>query len=87
MPRTGPKRKVSDLRLLFELLVSGEYTFASEVQDQVGLEAVQSVRDRLNSLVNKTGYVKMKKASGRNLYRLTDAGRAHVLEEVRAVVE
>lgn len=87
MTRPGPKKKVSDLRLLFELFVSGEHTFAAEVHDEVGLDAVQSVRDRLNALVEDTGYVEMKKVSGRNLYRLTDAGKAHVLAELRERID
>jgi len=87
MGNRGPKRQVSDLRLLFELLISDEWTFATEVQDNVAFETVQATRDRLNTLVDGSGHVKRKEVSGRNLYRLTDAGRSHVLEELRSVVE
>jgi len=83
----GPKRQVSDLRLLFELLISDEWTFATEVQDNVAFETVQATRDRLNTLVDESGHVKRKEVSGRNLYRWTDPGRSHVLEELRSVVE
>lgn len=83
MPRPGPKRKVSDARLLLELYIAGEYTFASEIEEDVDLDTVQGVRDRLNKLVEETDHVEVKKVSGRNLYRLTDAGEEYVVEELR----
>lgn len=87
MTRRGPKKQVSDLRLLFELHVAGEYTFASEIQERVALDAVQSVRDRLNTLVDETDFVERKKVSGRNLYRLTDDGESHLLAQLRSRIE
>jgi len=87
MARPGPKKQVSDLRLLLELFVKGEYALAAEVHGRVSLDALQSVRDRLNELEDSTEYVEMKKVSGRNLYRLTDSGEDYVLSEVRARVD
>jgi predicted transcriptional regulator len=87
MARPGPKRQVSNERLLLELLVSGENSvFASEIEPQVNIE-LQQVRDRLNELVDETPYVSRKKASGRNLYSLTDEGREHILTELRKYVD
>lgn len=80
----GRKRKVSDERLLFEVLVAdGDAVFASEVQEHVDLESVQGVRDRLNELVTDSEHLSRRKVSGRNLYSLPDAGRDHVLGVIR----
>jgi predicted transcriptional regulator len=83
MARPGPEKRVSDLRLLLELGVKDEFVFAKEIMDEVSLEAVQTVRDRLNELVAQTEYVELKKVSNRNLYRLTESGRQRLLEELR----
>ena len=88
MTRPGPKRKVSDSRLLFEILVSGEGSvFASEIEPNVSLKTTQGVRDRLNNIVDDTEYLSMRKVSGRNLYSLTDEGREMVLEKVRSQID
>jgi hypothetical protein len=80
----GRKRKVSDERLLFEVLVAeGDAVFATEVQGHVALESVQGVRDRLNELVDGSEHLGRRKVSGRNLYSLTAAGRDHVLGVIR----
>jgi len=84
MSSPGPKRKVSDTRLLFELLASKDRSvLAAEVQSNVELSTVQSVRDRLNSLAESTDYVAVKSISNRNMYQLTDAGREKVTTEIR----
>lgn len=83
--RRGPKEQVSDNRLLLEILLSDENSvFASEVQENVSLETVQGVRDRLNSLCEETEWIEVRKVSGRNLYSLTDNGNAKILQEVRS---
>lgn len=88
MARPGPERKVSDDRLLLELfLADSDSVFAKEIQDNVPLETIQGVRDRLNMLVDESEYVTVRKVSGRNLYTLTDEGREYVLSEVRGSVD
>lgn len=87
MTRPGPKRTVSDSRLLFEIFVAdGGSVFASEIEPEVALSTTQGVRDRLNELLD-TQYLEVRKVSGRNLYSLTDAGQARVLADVREVLE
>lgn len=84
MAKPGPKRKVSNLRLMMELYVAEDGAqFATQVQENVPLSTVQGVRDRLNEIVETTNYIEMSKVSGRNLYRLTDEGKSHVLAELR----
>lgn len=84
MVRPGPKREVSDLRLMLEIYVADDGAqFATQVQENVPLSTVQGVRDRLNEIVEATEYVEMNKISGRNLYRLTDEGKDYVLSELR----
>jgi hypothetical protein len=83
MPQPGPDRQTSDLRLLLELAVKDEYAFAREITEMVELTSVQTVRDRLNGLVDETDHVEMKKVSGSNVYRLTDAGKGRLLDELR----
>jgi predicted transcriptional regulator len=87
MPTPGPDREVSDLRLLLELGAKNELVFAKEIMDMVPLEAVQTVRDRLNELVAQTEYVELKKVSNRNLYRLTESGRQRLLDELRERID
>lgn len=85
MPRPGPKRKVSDLRLMLELFIQGDGArFAAQIHEQVPLETTQGVRDRLNELVDTTEYVEKNTVSGRNLYRLTDTGEDFLVDELRA---
>jgi len=84
MSSPGPKKKVSDTRLLFEILASEERSvLAAEIQSNVPLGTVQAVRDRLNALADEDGYVAIKSVSNRNLYRLTHEGREKVILEVR----
>lgn len=87
MPKPGPKRTVSDDRLILELYIAGESVFATEIEDHVDLKTVQSVRDRLNQLEQNTEYVKMKKVSNRNLYSLTPSGEEYLLELLRETVD
>ena len=84
MSKRGPKRKVSDSRLLFEVLVGDQgAVFAAQIAEQVDLKTTQGVRDRLNELADGP-YLDLEKVADRNLYRLTDAGRSEVLSEVRS---
>jgi predicted transcriptional regulator len=84
MGSPGPKRQVSDTRLLFEILISEDRSvLAAEIQSNVSLGTVQAVRDRLNKLATDTDYVEIKTVSSRNMYRLTGAGRQKVAEAVR----
>jgi predicted transcriptional regulator len=88
MAKPGPKPKVSDDRLLLELLVSeNRAVFAGQVQENVNLDTIQGVRDRLNDLCNDTPYVVKKEVSGRNLYSLTDEGRDHIVKQLRSLVD
>lgn len=85
MGSPGPKRQVSDTRLLFEILISEDRSvLAAEIQSNVALGTVQAVRDRLNTLASDTEYVEIKTVSNRNMYRLTGAGRQHVAEAIRS---
>jgi predicted transcriptional regulator len=84
MGSPGPKRQVSDTRLLFEILISEDRSvLAAEIQSNVSLGTVQAVRDRLNKLATDTDCVEIKTVSSRNMYRLTRAGRKKVAEAVR----
>jgi len=88
MGSPGPKRQVSDTRLLFEILISEDRSvLAAEIQSNVALGTVQAVRDRLNTLASDTEYIKIKTVSNRNMYRLTAAGRQHVAAAVRADID
>jgi len=87
MAKPGPKPTVSDERLLLELYVGRNGgKFASQITENVEMETVQGVRDRLNDLVEATDYVEVNTVSGRNLYRLTDAGEAHLTAELRQCI-
>lgn len=86
MAKRGPKRKVSDLRLLMEIYVAREAAFASEIEPNVQLKTTQGVRDRLNELADETEYVEKKVVGKQNLYRLTKAGETHLLAELRAQI-
>ena len=84
MSSPGPKKQVSDIRLLFEIMASEERSvLAAEIQSNVPLGTVQAVRDRLNELAEESGYLTIKSVSNRNLYRLSDAGKEKVTAEVR----
>ncbi len=88
MGSPGPKRQVSDTRLLFEILISEDRSvLAAEIQSNVALGTVQAVRDRLNTLASETEYVEIKTVSSRNMYRLTAAGRQRVAVAVRENLE
>lgn len=88
MPKPGPKPKVSDDRLLLELLVSeNRAVFAGQVQEHVDMDTIQGVRDRLNELCEETPYVVKKEVSGRNLYSLTEEGRDHITTQLRSLVD
>lgn len=83
MTRPGPKRKVSDLRLLFEVQVADQgAVFAGQVTDLVDLKTTQGVRDRLNELAEGP-FLDVESVGNRNLYRLTDEGRSHLYSEIR----
>ena len=87
MPRPGPKRKVSDLRLLFEVMVVDDgAVFAAQLDETVPLDSTQGIRDRLNELAADTDMLELQKVGQRNLYRLTDSGRERVLEKVRSLL-
>lgn len=88
MGSPGPKRQVSDTRLLFEILISEDRSvLAAEIQSNVALGTVQAVRDRLNTLASETEFVELKTVSSRNMYRLTAAGRQQVAAAVRENLE
>jgi len=87
MSRPGPKRKVSDLRLLFEVMVADRgAVFAAEITDQVDLKTTQGVRDRLNDLADGP-YLDLETVANRNLYRLTDQGQKYLNEEIRSSLD
>lgn len=88
MGSPGPKRQVSDTRLLFEILISEDRSvLAAEIQSNVALGTVQAVRDRLNTLASETEFVELKTVSSRNMYRLTATGRQQVAAAVRENLE
>lgn len=87
MPKPGPKPKVSDDRLLLELLLINEpKIMAGQVEPRIDLD-IQQTRDRLNKLSDETEYVEKRRMSGRNMYDLTDAGRLKMMEILRDCVD
>lgn len=87
MARPGPKRKVSDLRLLFEVFVADRgAVFAAEVQECVELKTTQGVRDRLNELVDGP-FLELETVGNRNLYRLSDEGQKKLFETCRECLD
>jgi len=83
MAKRGPKPKVSDERLLLELLArDSDATLAREIEPAIDL-GLQQTRDRLNDLASETEYVSFRKVSNRNLYRLTEPGRDHLIDIMR----
>lgn len=81
----GRKRKVSDDRLLLELLLHDDPAFASDIEPAVDL-GQQQARDRLNKLADGE-YVTKREASGRNLYQLTRAGTGYIASTLRDLVD
>jgi hypothetical protein len=85
MATPGPKPKVSDFRLLFEVMVVDDgAVFAGQLLETVPLESVQGIRDRLNELADESEWLELEKVGNRNLYRLTEAGRTRLLDEIRS---
>lgn len=83
MGKPGPKPKVSDLRLLLELLAqNSDAILAREIEPFVDV-GLQQTRDRLNDLVESTDYVEVREVSNRNLYKLTETGRDYLIGELR----
>jgi predicted transcriptional regulator len=88
MGRPGPKRSVSDNRLLTEIFIhENNSLFASQVKENVDLSTVQGVRDRLNNIVENTDRLEKDTVSGRNLYRLTDEGTLYVRDLIRSSID
>jgi Mn-dependent DtxR family transcriptional regulator len=82
MAKRGPQPDTTDERLLFELmLIKGPAAFASEVEERVPLSR-QRVTKRLDNL-EEDGYVVSKRASGRRLWWITEAGKDYASELVR----
>jgi len=87
MGNPGPSPKVSNDRLLFEILVmDSPSVFASQVREQVPYDSTQQVRDRMNDLVDDE-LLKKKEISGRNLYSLSDMGRDRIITAVRPLLD
>ncbi len=82
MSKRGPEPDISDERLLFEImLVRGPAAFASEIEEQVPLSR-QRISKRLGQLED-AGLVVSKKAAGRRLWWVTDAGKKQASDTVR----
>jgi len=78
----GRPSKVSDERLLIELLVHPDRAvFTSQISDELPVSS-QTVRDRMNSLANES-LVEIEELDGGNLYRLTDQGLCHIATLLR----
>lgn len=84
--RPGVDKQVSDARLLVELHLCGDNAvFASEIAESLEI-TTQRTRDRLNELADGP-HVNLRKASGRNLYSLTEAGVDKVADVMRSGVD
>lgn len=81
----GRKRKVSDDRLLLELLLHDGPAFASDIEPHVDL-GQQQIRDRLNELADGE-LIGKREAAGRNLYELTVAGWDEISSRLRAEIQ
>lgn len=82
----GRKASVSNERLLLEILLNRDRAvFAVEIASNVPVSK-ERVRQMLAEL-EEGGYVEKNKISGRNLYRLTDAGFRFLSTELREQID
>ncbi len=82
MPKRGPDPDIPDERLLFEIMFArGPAVFTSEVEQELDLSR-QRINERLTSLEEEDLLVS-KKASGRRLWWITEAGKAQAAEFIR----
>jgi len=78
----GRPSKVSDERLLIELLLHPDRAvFTSQISDKLPVSS-QTVRDRMDTLAEQS-WVEIEELDGGNLYRLTDDGLCHVATLLR----
>lgn len=86
MGKTGPDRKVTDERLLLEILINPDpAVFASEIVPHVPYTR-QQVSNRLSELED-VDLVYSKRASGRRLWWLTRDGRQGIEKAARRAVD
>jgi predicted ArsR family transcriptional regulator len=82
----GRNKKVSDERLLLELLLHEDRAaYSAELSQNVEL-GKQSIRDRMNALA-AGGKVDKTELEGLNVYRLSETGKAELQQSLRELVD